>query len=69
MPTCRLHDHIGDDLGLLEHPARNVEPGDVVVLVTKREALVTARIEAGPGLARTNLQARSVLYRPLRERC
>jgi hypothetical protein len=28
----RLHDTTGDDLGLLEHPAPNVEPGDVVEL-------------------------------------
>jgi hypothetical protein len=32
MPTFRLHHHAGDDLGLLEHPAPNLEPGDVVVL-------------------------------------
>ena len=32
MPTFRLHDHEGDDLDLLEHPAPNLEPGDVVVL-------------------------------------
>jgi len=24
--TYRLHDHTGDDLGLVEHPASNVEP-------------------------------------------
>jgi len=28
----RYHDTTGDDLGLLEHPAANVEPGDVVML-------------------------------------
>ena len=47
MPTYRLHDHAGDDLGLLEHPAPNVEPGDVVMLPDGREALVTARVETG----------------------
>lgn len=26
--TYRLHAHDGDDLGLLEHPAPNIEPGD-----------------------------------------
>jgi hypothetical protein len=31
MPTYRLHAHDGDDLGLLEHPAPNVEPGDIVM--------------------------------------
>ena len=49
MPTYRLHDHEGDDLGLLEHPAPNLEPGDVVPLADGREALVTARVEAEPG--------------------
>jgi hypothetical protein len=32
VPTYRLHDTTGDDLGLLEHPAPNLEPSDVVVL-------------------------------------
>jgi hypothetical protein len=45
----RLQDTTGDDLGLLEHPARNVEPGDVVMLADGREAIVTARVEAEPG--------------------
>ena len=45
MPIYRLHDTTGDDLGLLEHPAPNVEPGDVVVLPDGREALVTSRVE------------------------
>ena len=50
MPTYRLHDTTDADLGLLEHPAPNVEPGDVVVLPDGREALVTAR--SGPSLGR-----------------
>lgn len=29
VPIYRLHDTTGDDLGLLEHPAPNVEPGDL----------------------------------------
>jgi hypothetical protein len=45
----RLHDTTGDDLGLLEHPAPNLEPGDVVVVADGREAIVTARVEAEPG--------------------
>jgi hypothetical protein len=45
----RLHDTTGDDLGLLEHPAPNIEPGDVVVVADGREAIVTARVEAEPG--------------------
>ena len=49
MPTYRLHDTNGEDLGLLEHPAPNVEPGDVVMLPDSREALVTARVESDEG--------------------
>jgi len=49
MPTYRLHDTTGDDLGLLQHPASNLEPGDVVLLADGREAIVTARVEARPG--------------------
>ena len=48
VPTYRLHDTFGDDLGLIEHLAPNVEPGDVVVLPDGREALVTARVGAEP---------------------
>jgi hypothetical protein len=28
----RIHDTTGDDLGFIERPAPNVEPGDVVML-------------------------------------
>lgn len=49
MPIYRLQDTSGDDLGLLEHPAPNLEPGDVVVLADDREAVVTARVELEPG--------------------
>jgi hypothetical protein len=35
--------------GLLEHPAPNLEAGDLVLLADGREALVTARVEAQPG--------------------
>ena len=45
----RLHDTTGDELGLLEHPAPNLEPRDVVVTPDGREALVTARVEAEQG--------------------
>ena len=47
MAIYRLHDTTGDDL--LEHPAPNLEPGDVVVVADGREAIVTARVEAEPG--------------------
>lgn len=47
--TYRVHDTTGDDLGLIEHPAPNVEPGDVLALHDGREALVTARVESKPG--------------------
>jgi hypothetical protein len=33
----------------LEHPAPNIEPGDVVVVADGREAIVTARVEAEAG--------------------
>ena len=49
VPIYRLHDTTGDDLGTLEHPAPNLEPGDVLVLTDGRDALVTARVEAEPG--------------------
>jgi hypothetical protein len=49
VPIYRLHDTTDDDLGTLEHPAPNVEPGDVVVLEDGREALVTARVETDGG--------------------
>ena len=45
----RVHATDGDDLGLLEHPAPNVEPGDVVVLADGREAIVTARVATKRG--------------------
>jgi len=41
----RLHDTAGDDLGLLEHPAPNLEPGDVVVVSDRREAIVTVPLK------------------------
>jgi hypothetical protein len=49
VPTYRLHETTGDDLGTVEHPAPNVEPGDVVVLEDGREALVTSRVETNGG--------------------
>ena len=49
MSIYRLHDTTGDDLGLLEHPAPNLEPGDVLVLADGRDAVVTARVEVEPG--------------------
>jgi hypothetical protein len=49
VPIYRLHDTTGDDLGLLEHPAPNLEPGEVVVVADGRETIVTARVEAEPG--------------------
>jgi hypothetical protein len=46
LPSYRLHDNTGDDLGTIEHAAGNLEPGDIVFLPDGREALVTARVEA-----------------------
>jgi hypothetical protein len=48
VPIYRLHDTAGDDLGFLEHPAPNLEPGDVV-FADGREAVVTARVDEEPG--------------------
>ena len=45
----RLHDTTGDDLGTVEHPAPNVEPGDVVMLADGQDALVTCRVETHGG--------------------
>jgi hypothetical protein len=61
VPTYRLHDDSGDDLGVLEHPAPNIEPGDAVVLSDGREALVTARVEAKPGPRTARLEVWSAL--------
>jgi hypothetical protein len=41
--------NIPNDLGVIEHPAPNVEPGDVIVREDGREALVTARVETDGG--------------------
>jgi hypothetical protein len=49
VPSYRLHDTTDDDLGVLLHPAPNLEPGDVVFLPDGRETLVTSRVEAQPG--------------------
>jgi hypothetical protein len=34
VPTYGLHDTTGDDLGTVEHPAPNVEPGDLTSALT-----------------------------------
>ena len=49
MSVYRLHDTTGADLGSLDHPVPNLEPGDVVWLLDGQEAVVTARVEAEPG--------------------
>jgi hypothetical protein len=50
MPTYRLRDdESGEELGVLEHPAPNVDVGDIVLLADNREAIVTARVEGGRG--------------------
>jgi hypothetical protein len=51
VPTYRFHDTTGEDLGVIEHLAPNVEPGDVVVLPDGSEALVTSA--SRQGLARS----------------
>jgi hypothetical protein len=47
--TYRLYDTSGGDLGLLEHPAPTVGPGDVLLLADGREAIVTAQLETRSG--------------------
>jgi hypothetical protein len=42
VPLYRLHDTTGDDLGLIEHFAPNLEPGDVVVLADGRRRVRAA---------------------------
>jgi hypothetical protein len=49
MPVYRLQDPTGADLGNLDHPVPNLEPGDVVFLPSDVEAVVTARVELSPG--------------------
>jgi hypothetical protein len=50
MSMYRVHDTAGEDVGLLEHPAPNLEPGDVVVVADGREAIVRRVLtEPGPG--------------------
>ncbi len=40
-----VHSATDEELGLVAHPAPNLEPGDVVGLADGREALVVARVE------------------------
>jgi hypothetical protein len=54
------------DFGLLEHPAPNLEPGDVVVLANGREALVTARVETQPGPVAAMLEVAIISKPPCR---
>lgn len=49
VPTYRVHDTTGDDLGTIQHPAPNVEPSDVVILEDGRDAIVTSRVETYGG--------------------
>jgi len=52
----RVHDTTGDNLGLVEHPAPNLRPGDVVQLPDGREALVVAKVETGEAPIATLLE-------------
>jgi hypothetical protein len=60
----RLHATTGDDLGTVEHPAPNVEAGDVIVLSHGREALVTARVETSGGALAALLEVAQVVAEP-----
>jgi hypothetical protein len=48
-PTALRDDETGEDLGILDHPAPNVEVGDLVLLADGREVVVTARVEGWRG--------------------
>ena len=47
MPTYRVRSMSGDYLGLVEHPAADVDRGDVVELPSGHDAIVTERFESG----------------------
>jgi len=49
MAVYLLHDPTGADLGTLNHPAANLEPGDLVSLPSGDQAVVKARTDAGRG--------------------
>jgi len=55
MPLCRLFDAETNDLGLLRHPAPNLESGDVLILEDDLEVIVTGRVDASPNRALTAL--------------
>jgi hypothetical protein len=44
LPTYRLHDTIGEDLGTIERPSTTLGPGDVVELEDGRPPVRRARI-------------------------
>lgn len=48
MDACRyrLHDTEGNDLGLIEHPATNLEPGDMVTTEDGRRWRVVRYVPA-----------------------
>lgn len=47
VPTYRVYSMTGDQIGLIEHAAKDVERGDVVQLPNGHDAIVTARAETG----------------------
>ena len=49
MAVYRLRDTTGAGLGVLEHPAPNIELGDTLWLLDGDEVVVTGRVEAAPG--------------------
>jgi hypothetical protein len=58
MAVYSLHDPTGADLGVLDHPAPNLEPGDVVSLPSGDQAVVRARTDASsePGVPVATLE-------------
>jgi hypothetical protein len=63
MPSYDVYDSVGGNVGRIEHPAPNVEPGDVLLLEDVAEVVVTRRIDLDGGTADALLEV-VVLSRP-----
>jgi hypothetical protein len=51
VPTYRLYDTAGGNLGEFEDPVTTIAPGDTLVLEDGRDARVTLRVEPTPDRA------------------
>jgi hypothetical protein len=61
--SYHLYDAVGGSVGRIEHPAPNLEPGDLLLLEDGSEAVVTTRIDLDDGTADAVLEV-VVLSRP-----